>query len=278
MSSKVRKELMKFQIFSGNSLKIIATVAMMVDHFSKIVLAFITASVWFPNRIAGTMSIEQYTKIDEFIRFTLNKAGGLAFPLFCILVSEGFHYTHDRKKYIKRMFIFALLSEIPFDIGFFSDFSIKMQTFPFYWEYQNVFFTYFLSLLCLYILDKIRTNLDGKGNSKKFCSIILHLLCIATTAYLANYIKCDYGAMGVILIIAFYFLRERRVYQSITLLILYIIMTGNQPTTFIVLAAFIILLYNGSKGKYNFKYFFYLFYPLHIIVFYLFTIILNIVI
>lgn len=271
MNKKTGKKAKTLQIFSSGSIKIIATVAMFIDHFSKIVLAFIRDSIWSEMLVVGTLSFEQYNRIDDFIRLNLYTVGGLAFPLFCFLISEGYYHTHDRKKYVKRMFFFALLSELPFDIGFFSVLSKRANTFPFYWEYQNVFFTYFLSLLCLYFSDRIRIHFEHKHGSKKGISVLLSLLCIAIAASLSELLKCDYGAMGVFFILAFYFLRRWRVYQSLSLLILYIAITGNQPTIYIMLAAFVILLYNGAKGKHDKKYFFYFFYPLHIIALYLFT-------
>lgn len=70
---------------------------------------------------SGKMSWEQYQQIDYFIRFDLQSIGTIAFPLFCFLLTEGFKHTGNRKHYIKLMFIFALISEIPFDIGFLAD-------------------------------------------------------------------------------------------------------------------------------------------------------------
>lgn len=87
----------------------------------------------------GKMSWEQFAQIDNFIRFDLRSIGTIAFPLFCFLLAEGFQHTKSRKRYIGLMFVFALISEIPFDIGFFSEYSRMEGTFPFYFKYQNVF-------------------------------------------------------------------------------------------------------------------------------------------
>ena len=97
-------------------------------------------------------------------------------------------------------------------------------------------------------------------------------------AFIAEFIKCDYGAMGVLFVVFFYLFRNRNICQAGILLIVYIIMTGNQPNLFLVLAALIILLYNGRKGMEMNKYFFYLFYPVHIVVLYFLTRILRILV
>ena len=144
------------KILSGSTLKIIATIAMVANHVGIIILGAITELIWFPMRMNGEITPEQYEQINYFIRLTLYNMGNLAFPLFCLLVSEGYRYTHNRKKYIFRMLLFAIISELPFDIGFFSALSTAAKTFPFYWNHQNVFFTYFLSLVCLYSLDKLK--------------------------------------------------------------------------------------------------------------------------
>ena len=144
------------KILSGSTLKIIATIAMVANHVGIIILGAITELIWFPMRINGEITPEKYEQINCFIRLTLYNMGNLAFPLFCLLVSEGYRYTHNREKYIFRMLLFAIISELPFDIGFFSALSTAAKTFPFYWNHQNVFFTYFLSLVCLYSLDKLK--------------------------------------------------------------------------------------------------------------------------
>ena len=104
------------KILSGSTLKIIATIAMVANHVGIIILGAITELIWFPMRINGEITPEQYEQINYFIRLTLYNMGNLAFPLFCLLVSEGYRYTHNREKYIFRMLLFAIISELPFDI------------------------------------------------------------------------------------------------------------------------------------------------------------------
>ncbi len=271
-----RKKIGAIRIFSGTSMKIIATIAMAVEHFSKIVLAYITETVWVPMRINGMLSHEEYVRIDEFVRFTLYKIGDIAYPIFFFLISEGYCYTKDRKKYLTRMLIFAILSELPFDIGFFSNLSTREGTFPVYWGYQNVFFTYFFSILCLCSIDKVKEHFAEYGNEKRLLYFFADMLCIVGTICITELFQCDYGAMGVILIVVFYILRNRRFLQVSAFLMIHMVLSGSQPDIFVIAAALVMLLYSGKKGKEINRYLFYLFYPIHITVFYLFTVVLGV--
>jgi len=137
MIKRVDKRLQAVQCLTGNKIKIIACITMLIDHFSKIFLESIMNDKLFPLYLAGGMSTEQFYGIDAFQKNILNGIGTIAFPLFCLLLSEGFFYTKNRKRYIGGMLAFALISEVPFDIGFFSRYSIAEGTFPFYLQYLS---------------------------------------------------------------------------------------------------------------------------------------------
>ena len=103
-------------------LKIIAVVSMLIDHTADALPVFHTASV-------------------RPLYMLMRYAGRLAFPLFAFLLAVGAEKTHDKKKYLLRLGVFALLSEVPFDWALFGR--------PVCWERQNVFFTLFLALLSI---------------------------------------------------------------------------------------------------------------------------------
>jgi hypothetical protein len=86
---------------------------------------------------------------------------------------------------------------------------------------------------------------------------------------IAEGIHCDYGMQGILFISAFYICRNHRIYQVLLFLLAYMGTTGNQPPLCTLLACLLILLYNGKHGKLKLKYFFYVFYPAHILVLYL---------
>lgn len=97
MIKRVDKRLQAVQCLTGNKIKIIACITMLIDHFSKIFLESIMNDKLFPLYLAGGMSTEQFYGIDAFQKNILNGIGTIAFPLFCLLLSEGFFYTNIPK-------------------------------------------------------------------------------------------------------------------------------------------------------------------------------------
>lgn len=91
--------------------------------------------------------------------------GRIAFPIFAFMIAEGFYQTSNRKKYLKRMFIFALISEIPFNL-IMSSGLIN----PFH---QNVLFTFTLAILFMMLIEKIK---NIKNNILKYVLIVIVFL------------------------------------------------------------------------------------------------------
>lgn len=206
---------------NGNMLKWIAIITMVIDH---------TAHVLVPTMFP------EYT--------VMRYIGRLAFPIFCFLLVEGFLHTSDVKKYLIRMLIFALVAEIPFDLA--------LSGQAFYWGHQNVFWTLFLGLLVMYLIQtfpaKWMIPVAGIGGM-----LIAHLL------------STDYGAGGVLLIFVFYYLKDRPLLKYVIMALLMILGYGGSQI-FSLVAIIPMLLYNGQRGRYSMKWFFYVFYPAHLIV------------
>ena len=223
----------KFKIFSGSFLKLIAIITMVIDHSAEIIFSQYDF-MFEPFVNIGSIEVTGY--------YILRKIGRLSFPIFCFLITEGFIHTRNRNKYGATLLIFALISEIPFDL--------MVSGTWFSLEKQNIYFTLFLGFICLVVLEKI------KSEPYKF----LALLVICATAMI---LKTDYGLKGVILILLIYVLREKPAVQAIAA---YPILSGG----ICAFAAFLpINMYNGKRGfiKGNiFKYVFYIFYPLHIMI------------
>ena len=114
---------------SGTALKLAACITMLIDHIGA---SCIEATYGVAYRTPP-----QIVQLDLVLRLI----GRLAFPIFCFLLVEGFLHTHDVKKYIGRLFLFGLLSEVPFDMAFFKT--------PFHWGNQNVYWTLALGVLAM---------------------------------------------------------------------------------------------------------------------------------
>lgn len=266
---KLEKMIKRYQFLTGNMIKILAISIMFIDHFSKIILQWFINNIWSQRYNLGEITWEEFQKIDSFVRFDLKGIGTIAFPLFVFLLSEGFIYTKNRKKYFFLLIAFAFVSELPFDLAFFGEYSRAEGTFPFYFKYQNVFFSLALGFLAVWISDTLRNTCYAFKHK-----IALTIGVIVLAAGAATILKTDYQGYGIILLAGFYFCRQQRLYQIVLYIIIYMLFTGNQPTIYVLLAAVIILFYNGKRGKQWSKYFFYSFYPLHLLVLYILKIIL----
>lgn len=201
--------------------------------------------------------------------FWMTYLGRLAFPIFAFQISEGFFHSADRKRYAKRLFLFALLSEIPFDL-------IYGGT-VFYPFHQNVMFTLLLGLLVCCAIDRARGERTAKA-------VLRGALSVAGILLLSLIGMVDYGWKGVMTVVAFYLLRGfpfAWLAQIAALVLLNIVLFKGQtipllgrdfPTQgFAVLSLLPIWLYNGRRGGGGkaLQYAFYAFYPVHMLVLYL---------
>ena len=201
--------------------------------------------------------------------FWMTYLGRLAFPIFPFQISEGFFHSTDRRRYAKRLFLFALLSEVPFDLIYGGT-----VLYPFH---QNVMFTLLLGLLACCAIDRARGERTARATLRGALSVagILLLSLIGMV---------DYGWKGVMTVAAFYLLRDfpfAWLAQFAALMLLNIVLFEGQtipllgwdfPTQgFAVLSLLPIWLYNGRRGGGGkaLQYAFYAFYPLHMLVLYL---------
>ncbi len=225
--------------FSGSTLKLIAVITMLIDH---------TAHVLLEKIPFFTQTLIKLFDDDISFYMLFRTIGRMAFPIYAFLLTEGFLHTHDRKKYALNLFIFALISEIPWNLEHCGKIS---------YEKQNVFFTLFLGLLCMMIYETYQEN-----HKKQ----LLYLLAVAFGAMLLN---ADYGLKGVGFIFAMYLLREKKIPQ---MFVSSAFLSGNFFYTSGVMLAFLpINLYNQERGFIRgklWKYAFYAFYPVHMLILY----------
>lgn len=175
--------------------------------------------------------------------------GRVAFPLFAYFVAEGMYYTKSRRKYQLTMLYVALVSQIPYMLVF----GFRL----------NIIFTFLIAIQLISIYDNINKKQD-------VISYIFLANALLITIILSLLGIIEYGFWGVMLVFLIYILKNNTLYVLIAMaLCLLMIYLGN--TLYFgasLLSLIIILLYSGKKGKYDFKYFFYIFYPAHIIILY----------
>ena len=219
----------RYQILDGTMLKIIAMISMVLDHVGDL---FFPGATW------------------------LRAAGRLAMPLFAFCIAEGYAHTRDRRKYLLRMGLFALISEIPFDLAFENRIGLS---------HQNIMLTFFLSILALMLYDRIRGGEGTEGERIPARKTVLGVFAVVAIAVLALLLKADYTVFAVISVFLFYALRQKHPllrsgvgvgFLALTRTVGYYSATG--------LSVLPLVLYNGKKGK-GLKWLFYLFYPGHLL-------------
>lgn len=173
--------------------------------------------------------------------------GRIAMPIFAFQIAIGFKNTRSKSKYIFRIFLTALLSEFPFMLMFISN-NLAYSS-------HNICFTFTLALLILYLIE-----LGKKDKIFILTSIYLILVSI--------FLPIDYGIWAILLVLLFYFFEKKQLIYTCGMIIIaltYYLIRNNPVQIYMLLSLPFLYLYNGKKGK-SLKYWFYVFYPLHMLI------------
>ena len=209
----------------------------------------------------------------------LTCVGRLAFPIFAFMIVEGYFHTKNFKKYLLRLLIFALISEIPFNL--------MMGSRLFYPIHQNVLWSFLISLLLVHWNEKT------KKRGKWYLSLLVAVASVLLAIPLGIVTFVDFYQAGILTVLAFYFFRGNKwwcyvgqlaalYYINVEMLqgLSYEIVLFDQTHFFVrqglaLLALIPIWLYRGSQGHHSkaFRYFCYAFYPAHILLLYVVKII-----
>ena len=206
-----------------------------------------------------------------FGSFWLTCVGRLAYPIFAFLIAEGFMRTSSVSRYMKRMLLAALFSEIPFDL-------MRSGTLfdPFH---QNVLWTFFISLGCLCLLKRSGTIRNSVASAAAGAGAVM------TAFLLGNAAMVDYYGPGVLMVLVFYFFRGRdaacRLGQLAGMYVINCILLGGTAVQvkvwdfclavplqgFAMAALLFIWLYHGRQGPHSrsVRILFYAFYPIHML-------------
>ena len=218
---------------SGNQLKIIAAISMTIDHIGVIM---------FPDIVL------------------LRIIGRLAMPIFAYMIAEGCAYTKNKKKYILLLLSVALLCQV---VYFVASRGIA----------QSIMTTFLMSVLLIFSFEKVRAK-ENAESALVFALVLLgsFLTCTALPNYLKGF-SIDYGFFGVVLPLLVYMGRDRK--EKLLLcaagqVMLAVTLSGVQAWSLFSLIP--LFFYDGTRGKARLKYFFYVYFPLHLGIIYLISI------
>lgn len=215
---------------SGNQLKIIAALAMTVDHLGVML---------FPDVLI------------------LRIIGRIALPIFAYMIAEGCVHTKNRVRYALTLFAVALLCQV---VYFVAMRSLK----------QCILVTFLMSVLLIFSYDRATKKRCFVTTSVFVAALIaVFVICEVIPIYVKDF-SVDYGFFGAILPFLIYTGRtknEKFLRLAIGLLLITLVLNGVQGYS--MLAIIPIYHYNGKRGSMRMKYFFYIYYPLHLGVIYL---------
>lgn len=216
-------------ILSGNALKLIAAITMLIDHIGMF---------FFPEYM--------------FLRVI----GRLSFPIYAFMIAEGCHYTKNRFRYYLGVFFLGIACQTAYYIA-------SRDT------YCNILLTFSCSIVIIYLLQEWKSR-------QKYWLFLPFTAAIVFFYVVCQYVEFAYGFWGIMVPVFAAILQPQRgkaisqprnflivLFMGISLLILS--KDSHVVQYFGLVALPLLLLYSGNRGKGNYKYAFYLFYPLHLV-------------
>ena len=235
---------------SGNTLKTIALISMLLDHIGTVIIYPMYVNACFVDGVnmLGELAPDGAKKL-YLIYILLRIIGRLAFPIFAFMITEGFSRTHNLKKYFGRLFLFAVISEIPYNLANGGN--------VLYLDSQNVLWTFLVALIMLWAIKKYAYKPANKIMNIIITAIIVCIAALAT-------ILSDGGFGGILLIASMYLFKKDKKKYWIGCIVSSLIMVRQFMwiQLFAFVALILIKMYDGKRGRGN-KYLFYLSYPVH---------------
>ncbi len=226
-----------FRVLSGNTLKIIALITMTIDH----------------------IGVQIFTE-----NILLRIIGRISFPIFAFMIAEGCRYTKNRTKYLLRISVLAAICQLAYLFAMSS-------------LYQCILVTFALSVCLIFIYDfAARKKSVVWGFAFAFALLAVYLVCEVLPKILINTdFYVDYGFYGATLPLLIYIGKDK--YQKLILcavgLVLLSMSTGGIQW-YCLLALLPLILYSGERGRARIKNLFYIYYPVHLLLIYLVSIII----
>ena len=240
------------------ALKLIALLSMLLDHTAKVLPVTELLSTWLGIETA------------MLVRDTMLVLGRMAFPMFAWFAAEGCRKTADIRKYVLRLLVFAVLSEVPFQLCFYGrSFAALVPA------CHNVIFTILLAALAVW---------GGQVLAARRVPVLAAYLLPALAAIAVGwFLHTDYNAWGVALILGLYYMRDRKgqfLWMAAWITVFQLVWHGWNGSTLSWLSASgsiqllywlgaligeaVLMTYNGERGP-GAKWLFYVFYPTHLL-------------
>lgn len=236
--NKWNRTFQKIQILNGAQLKYIAMFSMLLDHVNKALL--------YPNLNNSALLL---------LSDILDILGRIAYPIFLFFLVEGFFKTKNRAKYLGSLLVFAVISEVPFDL-----FSTRTFFEP---NMNNILFTFAMVLSMLWVIDFLKTRLP------KAVWYFVSILIVAVMCLVSMLTSVDYEYHAILG--GYFFYIFHRTYP----LSIPFAFASMYKEPWALLGFAFTLTYNGERGKQN-KWINYAFYPLHLFLLGLLRLWLNI--
>ena len=225
---------------SANALKLVAAVLMTLDHVGLLL---------FPD-----------VRLFRIV-------GRLALPIFAFFIGEGCRYTRSRCRYFLSVFGLGAICQLVY-------FLASGDT------YLNILITFSLGILVIYALQDVKDALAQLEKGPMVRSVLVLILAVGLVWYLNRNFTIDYGFWGCMLPVWATLFHGRGAYWAgifgdldhpkvhVLTLMLGLLLTWktmNSIQWYALFAAPLLLCYNGKRGNPRFKYWFYLFYPAHLV-------------
>lgn len=246
---------------TNNMLKIIAVIAMIIDH----------VGYYFVD----TLPVESY--------LICRMIGRIAMPIFVYLLVQGYFHTKSIRKYIIRLLSFAFITQLALGAVaymnqvYFSAYVTNM------FEIGNILFSFSLTMILICLLD--RNVIHSKTCISRILDKVIRIFGIALIFVVYTNLKIDYGFSVPILAVTIYLVEKVREYMELEIknytykliicfaMLIVLLLTYpmvNSIQYFSVIAVIVIALYSGKLGKRSklLRNSFYLFFPIHHVIIY----------
>ena len=229
--------------FTSEKLKILAMGTMLLDHAA--------AAILFGS------GLNEMSPLVENIGIAMRLIGRMAFPLYAFLLVQGFMWTRDWSRYVVRVALFALISEIPFNLVLTGNL--------WYSRAQNTMVTMLIGLICMRILETLEKKFWESDFSTRFLGAVLALWSVVVSMVAAEMLHADYGALGILWIVVLFVFRYRPAELVVAGCLAAVLIYGfGFEVLFAWIAFFFISRYNGERGR-KLGLTPYVFYPVHLL-------------